>query len=441
MKKIIWGSVALILVIAAVAGAMFWLRRPQVVILKDGTKLTLVGVSYGKHHVFKGAKTTGSHLHGRTTFDTTNDTLMVWIESEKPHEHNDNPYQWPNYQLMTYDSADTACVGSWQTTGQQIKNGVYVQGFIINAFPRRERKIILRVGAWGNYGGLRLAKGQFVISNPGPRSFPQWQPEPMPDTQSDGDLDVTLTRCVAGVPSNMYGPADAGSKDPMQKGVSVSFHTEQYGKVVTNWQPVAIETSDATGNQVDQRNWSSSRDDNGDPTMTYQWGLWPDESAWKLRVEMSRTSGFTNSEIWTVTNVPVGKGSWNELWNFQMRRHFMNGFQQNNQSSPPFAETTLNGVHLKLYPAIQITGQNFGMGQKQGGFHITTDPDIPDGYRLSLVEATDERGRKLQSWGPNGQNGNSVFQIPDIGNAKFLNLTIALHKSRFVEFTVKPTKQ
>ena len=43
--------------------------------------------------------------------------------------------------------------------------------------------------------------------------------------------------------------------------------------------------------------------------MTYQWGLWPDVSPWKLRVEMSQTSGFNDDELWTVTNVPVNPGS------------------------------------------------------------------------------------------------------------------------------------
>ena len=435
MKKIILGSIAAVLVIAVAVAAVLWLRRPQVIILKDGTKLTLVGVDYGKHHVFKGVKTTGAHLHGRTTLDTTNDTLMVWIESERPHGHSSNQF-WPNYQVMAYDTADTACVASWQSSGQQIKSGVYVQGFTLNAFPRRDGKFILRISSWGN-SGMHMAKGQFVISNPGSRSFPQWLPESLPDTQSDGDLDVTLTRCVAGVPCNMYGSQDLSSKDPMRKGVLVAFHTEQNGNTVTNWQPVAIETADATGNRVIMNGWSSQDDRNSDKTMTYQWGLWPDEAAWKLRVEMSRTSGFTNSEIWSVTNVPVGKGSWNDLWNFRTRQGYYNSKDDN--SKPAFAETTINGVHLRLYPAIQVTDQNFGMGQKQGGFHVSVDPQIPDGYRLSLVEATDERGRKLQSWGPNGGQGMNVFQLPNIGNAKFLNFTIALHKSRFVEFKVKPT--
>jgi len=33
----------------------------------------------------------------------------------------------------------------------------------------------------------------------GARLVPKWTPEPLPITQSDGDLDVTLTRLVYGV--------------------------------------------------------------------------------------------------------------------------------------------------------------------------------------------------------------------------------------------------
>ena len=99
----------------------------------------------------------------------------------------------------------------------------------------------------------------------------------------------------------------------MNRAVLAAFHTEQKGVVVTNWQPVRITTSDASGNSIENNGWSNGRDDNGDATMTYQWGLWPDQTPWKLRVEMSRTSGFNDDEVWTVQNVPLQPGSWNDL--------------------------------------------------------------------------------------------------------------------------------
>ncbi len=435
MKRIFLWSVALLLLAGIITVAVCWEIRPQVITLKDGTKVALVGVTYGKHHVFKGIKTAGPFRHGRSTLDTTNNALVVWIESQRKGENRFGN----NYQLFVYDPANTACVGAWQSTSTHVKAGTDVQAFTLNAFPRRDSKIILRVGSWGNGAGMKLAKGQFVISNPGPRSFTEWQPDPMPDTQSDGDLDVTLTKCVIGGRGFFFGGGDMSSKDPMHKGVQVAFHTVQNGSVATNWQPVKIETSDATGNQVGMNSWSNGQHDtNNDSMMTYQWGLWPNEPAWKLRVEMSRTSGFTEAETWVVGSVPIHKGSWQDLWNFQGRRFGNN--QENNQTNSAFAQGDINGIHLSLFRIVQITDQNWGMNQHPGGLRVAVHPDLPEGYRLSAI-VTNEHGHTLQSWGPNGGGGSYIFQFPDIGDAQSLNVTLALHKSRFVEFTVKPTME
>lgn len=428
MKKIIlWSTIGVLILGTAIAG-IWWLSRPQEILLKDGTKLTLLGVTHGKHHVPPKISVAGARNRGGATFDTASNSVVVWIESESKKK---GPNQWPNYQLFVYDHAETACVSAWSRSGNEIKNGIYLQGFTLDAFPRQDGKILLRVGAWNNNGGgMQLAKGQFAISNPARgKSFARWAAEPVPDTQSDGDLNVTLTKLVYGVPGFGSGRG-APSKDPINKAVLAAFHCEQNGATATNWQVMRIETSDASGNHVQNQSWSTSRDDNGDATMTYQYGLWPAESPWKLRVEMSRTSGFTSDESWTVQNVPVQPGKWNDLWNYNPR---------NSQTNAAVAETTLNGIHLKLFPAIQITDQNFGNGQRQGGIRVATDPDLPEGYRLSII-ATDEQGRQLQSWGPNGGGRNYTSQIQNL-RGKSLTVTVAVHKSRFVEFTVNPQKQ
>jgi len=436
MKKIILCCAGLILLAGIVAAAMYWELRPQVITLKDGTKLTLVGVTYGTHHVFKGLRAPGSFTpHGRTTLNTSNDTVVVWIEAQHKGE---NRFGYNNYQLFVYDPENTACVSTWQTTSKHIKAGTDVQAFTLNAYPRRDSKIIVRIGSWGNGGGMKLAKGEFVVSNPGPRSFTEWQPDPMPDTQSDGDLDVTLTKCVMGGRGFFFGGGDNSAKDPMHKGVQVAFHTVQNGTVATNWQPVAVETSDATGNKTAMSSWSNGQHDtNNDPMLTYQWGLWPSEPAWKLRVEMSRTSGFTEAETWAVGSVPIHKGSWQDLWNSPGMR--FGRAQRNSGTNSAFAQGMINGYHISVFPALQITDQNWGQGHP-GGLHVEVDPDITNGYRLTML-ATNERGRNLQTWGTSGGGGRYITQFQDLGDTKSLNVTIAIHKSRFVEFTVKPTTQ
>src|SRR5208283_916261 len=130
--------------------------------------------------------------------------------------------------------------------------------------------------------------------------------------------------------------------------------------------------------------------------MTYQWGLWPDESPWKLRVEFSKQSGFSDDELWTVQNVPVNRGSQQDLWN--------NG--PNSRTKPAFAETTLEGIHLKLFPAIQFTNQMSGNGGNPGGFRVQADQPL-DGMQLTLVKATSDQGRDLQSYSGSSWGGDS----------------------------------
>jgi hypothetical protein len=428
-SQVIWLSAGSVLAVVIVVVAVLWLMRPQVLELKDGTKLTFVSVTHGRHHVPPKIKISGGRNRGGGgPIDTTNDSIVVWIESETKKK---GPNQWPNSQLFVYDSAETACANSWPRSTSQIKDGVYLQGFLLDAFPRRDSKMLLRVGGWNNVGnGFQVAKGQFVISNPARvKTYSKWAEDALPDTQSDGDLNVTLTKLVYGMPGFNSGTG-ASSKDPMNKAVLADFHCEQKGVTVTNWQVMQIETSDATGNHSQLRSWSTSRDSDGDATMTYQYGLWPAESPWKLRVEMSRTSGFNDDEQWAVANVPVQPGKWNDLWN--------NSGGRNSRSDPPFSETTLNGIHVKLFPAILASDQNSG-GMHQGGIRVETEPEVPPGYRLSIL-ASDEQGRPLQGWGPNGGNNNYVEQLPDL-RARTLSVIVALHKSRFVEFTVKPVKQ
>src|ERR1700722_19489284 len=170
MKKIIFWSAVSILIIGVLAASIWWLRRPQTVTLSDGVKLTLLGVDYGTHHKFPAVKTAGGRNGGPTSFDTTNDTLVVWILSE--HKAN----QWPNYQVLACDKAATACVANWSRNSRQIKNGMEIMAVQLDAFPRRERNIYLRIMSYGQRG-QQVAKGRFVISNPARgKFFETWTP-------------------------------------------------------------------------------------------------------------------------------------------------------------------------------------------------------------------------------------------------------------------------
>ena len=382
IKTLRWSVVSL-LAAGIVAVAVWWMGRPQTITLSDGTKLKLVAVTYGKHHNFPGHSTPTRARDRNQILDSTGDTLFVWIEQQHKGNH------WPNYQLLVYDRAATACAGHAMMTSRQIRPGDELVGMRLDAFPRHAGKFDLRIQEWNPQNGQQVVKKGFVISNPARGIFPRWTPGPLPNTQSDGDLDVTLNRLEFGAKTS-YPRNPTMPDDPMNKGVLAAFQIQQNGKTATNWQPAQVETSDATGNHI--TGWCNSHWENDEEVTLYQWGLWPDEPAWKLRVEFSRTSGFHDDELWTVQNLPVEPGRQQDFFN--------NG---RNRSDPAFAETTLNGIHLKLFPAKQFTDQPNMGGGIQGGLNFQTDAPL-DGMRLTLVKVTDDQGHEItpMNWGWGG---------------------------------------
>ena len=421
--KILLGSVVAVLILGVVAAGIWWERRPQVIVLSGGIKLTLLGTTYGKHHVAPKVKVGGARARGGgARMDSTNDTLVVWIEAE--HKAN----QYPNFELLVSDQAATACVTAWARNQSQVKSGVELMGFMLDAFPRRDRRMLLRVMSYGPRG-QNISKEQFVVANPGSRSFAQWTPDPLPNTQSDGDLDVTLTKLVAGAPSPYNRNNGTPKNDPANLCAKINFDAVQNGHPATNWNPIRVDLTDATGNHLDT--WINGNYQDGQiAEYIMQSALWPDEPAWKMRLEMSRSSGFSDNELWTVTDVPIKAGSQQDVWN---------GWNNSDKSRPAFAEATVNGIHLKLFPAIQYQDQ--GQGGQNVSYTIKADPD-PEaaGLRLTVLKADDDQGHVLQNRGASWGGGNYQYQYSGVRNLKTLNLTFALHKSRFVEFTVKPSK-
>ncbi len=422
--KILLWSVVSILIIGLAAGAYWWLSRPQVITFSDDAKLTLVKVEYGKRHAPPAAKPASGARGGArgNSFTTDKDALVIWV-----HWQYDSK-QYHYFQFYLYDKDGTACVQAgprnWRNNGNEV---VAVQ---FDAFPRRQGKFYVRAQEQGN-GGQELSDQKFVIRNPAHGSLTKWTPELLPATKEDDDVAVTLTKLAAGVPSP-FTRNDIDADDAAAKSVQAIFHVERNGKPVTNWQPVSVETTDATGNHVNgaiqQNNWQDNND-----TVTYQYGLWPDEPAWKIKFEFSQQSDFAGNELWTVKNIPLQPGRQQDFYNVP----------RNAGASAVVAETDLNGVHLKVFPAKQFTDMPPN-SQPQGGLTIQIAPSLPDGMRMTLLSLTDDQTNDVGYWDQGTMRNNNLtsyrYALRDITGVTNLNLIIALHKSRFVEFTAKPVK-
>ena len=492
MKKIILSSIVLILVLGGAAGTYWWVSRPQVITFSDDTTLTLLGADYGRRHTVPGGKlppaTARPATQGRApvvqtarTINTPTDTLVVWLRA-KFDQSSGTPNQYRTFYFFIYDKAGTACAQAINS----VQQGAQVFSVQFPAFPRRQGQLYLRVQENGS-GGQEMAEEKFVINNPAAKkSFPKWTPEPLPVTKEDAGLSVTLTKLVSGADL----PYQRVQDDPdgvINKGVQVVYRVERGGKPVTNWQPASVETTDATGNRTFINygpNGNNQAPFNGDEaTLNLQNGLWPDEPAWKLRMEMTQTSDFSSDEQWTAKNIPVVPGNQQNFNGVGARgvRGGRGGPAATAVTTPPaaptpFAEADMNGHHIKIFPAVLFTNQpvrpaglpaNVVFNQpQQTGLMIQVQPAVvmnrpilmngvvngtqttDDGMRLTLAKVTDSQGGEFQTyssgWGSTGTGPDSVSTIRitlrDTGDVTNLTATISMHKNRFFEFTVKPEK-
>jgi RNA polymerase sigma factor (sigma-70 family) len=399
---------------------------PQVITMNDGTKLTLLGTTHGNRHYPPHFPNT---RFANMIYTGTSATTVVWIQAEYKTGN------WSDFFLFVYDASNTACVRIEKASVSHVSGNMYDVGFVLSAFPRWDKEFLVRVAAYGQ----PMAKGEFLIANRDVQSPPVWTPETLPATNSDGNLQVTLTRLVASVPEP-YWPYNkpTPTNDLSRQGVHIDFNFTQNGKPTTNWFPWMIWTSDAVSNLVDGAIGAYATNDiypyppiDAHDGYFYKPGLWPGEP-WKVRLEFTQRSGFSDDEIVTFTNIPVKAGT---------QQDFDNEWT-GNPNDFPYIPVTVNSVHLKLLPPLIRPGNNSPPAPDIEVI-IGADVKFPErqGLRITILEAKDDQGRDLWSFNPSwaGHWNLEFARVPD--DVKTLTLKLALHKSRFVEFTVQPTKQ
>ena len=421
----------MVFILGVAASGYWWMSRPQVIIFSDNARLTLVKVDYGKRHTPPVPNKTSAGVRAaasQDSFNTSNDALVLWVHAQYA------PQQNRSFSFYLSDKAGTSCAVAY--TRNWSNNGNEVVAVLFDTRPRRQGIFYMRVQEQGN--GQEISDKKFVIANPGRgQSYATWTAEPLPSTKKDDDVSVTLTKLVAGADLPYHANQD-DPDDAMNKGVQVAFHIERAGKPVTTWAPVWVETADATGNRVSVNfgNGAPVQWKDSEGTFTYPYGLWPDELAWKLKLEFTQQSGFADNELWTVKNIPLQPGRQQDLYEF-------NNNTRNTDTNAPVAETDLNGVHLKIFPAREFTDVPPN-SPPQGDFTIQASPALPNGMRMTTVSLTDDQSNDVSYFAQGTFQNNNLtgyrYALRDVSGVTNLNLTIALHRNWFVEFTVKPEK-
>jgi hypothetical protein len=434
-KKLPWGKILLVLALVCGLALLYifvsgYTTPEYSVRLADGTTLRLAKITYGKNHEFEyysGVQRVLARLPAglRKTFGvklppifrketSANDAIVLWFEHELVPKG--NPLR---VEIFLTDSGGTMNGISIPVVPNNV-NTKEVSGFIFTAFPRQSKNIDVVITAWDSTATVQTEVGRFQIRNPGfSNKAPSWKAQPLPVASKSGDVEFSLTKL-----STSILPEEAGAQfttNIWNLGTVAEFEVRQQGQLLTNWQPMTVFLQDTTGNEMTNRNWYNWQKE-GRQLIAFAGTLDPKET-WKLRVEFSRTSGFTPEETWTFA-MPTSS------------------FTATNWCTGVFTNTLV--PFELLGTTVEYRGWRMQSGSSQTTFAINTQCSInriPPNYRFSMGSATDEEGRPFRRFMLGGSNLYYAFDLNKVPLTGTLKITMAIHPSRFVEFIAKPAKE
>lgn len=348
----------------------------------------------------------GLNVHDYNT--TAADTPVLWLRRTRGSSAN-------AYNIARVTTRDSdGCLMQQNSTGETFIDGtgnIYLEAIPIPQFNRREPEIHLQLNSFTTQGLLRQ-DAEFTLRNPLPTQFPTWTAPPLPVTAADGPLTVTLdqllTRCDNATPPR---PATK----PGESWTYLGLHAAENGRRSENWTVADVEARDATGNVV-MAGSSTSGADRGEIRYLFLGSLCPREPAWKVRVEMSRSGGFAPGELWTLRNLPLPglkeRKAIGKQTTLQGVRVVCSDFK--GPQAPATQEISIGNAY-----SLQVAAENWHKG-----------------LRMTLVNATDQRGRKVESAG-SSSSGSGAFSygLRPLPGSKTVTITLAVHPSRYLDFT------
>lgn len=306
-----------------------------------------------------------------------------------------------------------------------------------DAYPRRCKTIGVRFLQDQKDGKAGETIAEFHIPNPHPGSFPAWFPEPVPDVKHAGDLSATLMEFTTGLSRDHPEGAARENEESMTR---LALHLGDAPNCP--WKPMMLEVSDATDNRwLPYSPATRTRENASDYTLTFPGTLWPGEAAWKLRVELSRASGFEPEELWAC-GMPVSaegsKMAGAHLSTFQMQT---GNVATTSPEHPPGFSTNINGCSIHLETSEAKKARDASQAETLDVSLFMSAETISNDFRLTLVKITDEQGREVKiksstEW-LREQSSYDLTAPPDTTR---LHCTFAYHRSRFVEFVVAPKR-
>jgi hypothetical protein len=417
---------------------------PQIIILSKGEQYQFAGVTYDTINVpppfrkYVGTRVT--QFNEGQKFETPQ--LFVWF-----HWVETNVPSTRTTPTLVARLADQSGVERGALTYPAFTRDVTWDYAEFPVIPRRSQMLQCNFYPIDDRSPGPVASISFT--NPLYGNFPEWKSEPLPAVKRVGDLEVRLEDLMTGIELSGTPPVLANGKQgisfrPAQEGTRLAtfFDVSLTSARGTNeqWVVQSAELSDATGNVLASPSNIGSSGDNvspmtfrGEYRLTIPGTLWPDEAAWRLKLELKRKSGYSSEEFVTFHNVPVPKVG---TTNFPPITNTVGGVQL------VLKEFVENGDRTNVrYP--RGTNDNFSVIDRTPETLVAVElPGHPEGVAVDFVKLTTDTSEQQQK----GGNGWRPFYraaylrfIPT--NVASVDITWVVQKTRSVEFLVKPPLQ
>lgn len=390
------------LVAALVCSAAF----PRPWILPDGTRLRYVGATYGTNHpsplkhVWERwplpaflARRLPSEGWGRD-WPSQGPAFLLWFRTDRTVSPEES-YRW---DLADESGLVAADFNFLQLTATNGATGLRLD---YGAFPRHGRR--LRLIAQHYDRGSNCYRPVLELELPNPRPLGPANPTnvpPLPQTVRDGELAFTLTTFTTGLQRHSgfsLVPASSNSEPTAR----LDFLTLSHGVPNRTWFPLNARLADLDGHALNAQpiDWLGSQNGWSLKLEPAPWAGQP----WRLKVEFSRNEGFAEDELTTFKGLPL-PGVDGEL--LDLRR-------------------TIGGREFVVSRVRQ------GADDRDWKVQARLTRREP-GVSLTLLEARDNRGRRL--W-----HHPRHLAFREWTDTESVDLTFAVHTSRFAEFVAEPT--
>jgi hypothetical protein len=314
-----------------------------------------------------------------------------------------------------------------RTAGHPIHSATNKATFvwILSTAPRRSALLHLEP-LFRLPDGTLTNLGPFEIKNPWYAEYPQWIPEPIPQSRTNRELSLTLNRLTSGRMASRSAHFGGIPNRPDTRVTRLEFATKEAGDDVYHYSVHSIRFSDATGNRWDhyprhpslgQSSWMFQND------VEILGELWPGEDAWKIEVGL-----IPNSDV--EEDYGIGLPT--------IRLPAPNSFLELNGQSgglPGRIESLLvlpNGTPPPTNWAwMQVQGPAYSVG-------IKLKSNIEE-QLFEIRSVTDEKGVELQKPNQVAVDGfTRLFIFRSVGGATSINLNLGLPEIRKFEFIARP---